>query len=60
MGCGMSLKVHFLHSHLDSFSENLDAVSDEQGECFHQDIATMEKRYLDHWNPECWGIIAGF
>jgi hypothetical protein len=28
MGCNMSLKVHFLGSHLDFFPENLGAVSD--------------------------------
>ena len=33
------------HSHLDFFPPNLGAVSDEQGERFHQDIAIMEKRY---------------
>ena len=33
-----SLKVHFLHLHLAFFPENLGAVSDEQGEQFHQDI----------------------
>ena len=38
-----SLKIHFLHSHLDFFPENLGAVSDEHGETFHQDIAYMEK-----------------
>ncbi len=36
--CSMSLKVHFLDSHLDYFCENLDAISEEQGERFHQDI----------------------
>ncbi|KAI6658163.1 Receptor-type tyrosine-protein phosphatase epsilon-like [Oopsacas minuta] len=45
MGCRMSLKLHFLHSHLDFFPENLSAVSDEQGERFHQDILRMENRY---------------
>src|SRR6218665_3465142 len=44
MRCNMSLKIHFLHSHLDFFPEHLGAVSDEHGERFHQDIATMEKR----------------
>jgi hypothetical protein len=43
--CDMSLKIHFLHSHLDFFPQNLAAVSDEHGERFHQDIAVMEKRY---------------
>jgi hypothetical protein len=41
----MSLKVHFLGSHLDFFPENLGAVSDQHGERFHQDISNMEKRY---------------
>lgn len=41
----MSLKIHFLADHLDFFPENLGAVSDEQGERFHQDIAMIEQRY---------------
>ncbi|GBO33464.1 hypothetical protein AVEN_123576-1 [Araneus ventricosus] len=43
LGCSMSLKVHFLDSHLNYFSENLGAVSEEQGEIFHQDIKEMER-----------------
>ena len=31
IGAKMSIKVHFLHSHLDRFPENLGALSDEQG-----------------------------
>ena len=30
MGCCMSLKMHFLHLHLEFFPKNLGAVSDEQ------------------------------
>jgi hypothetical protein len=45
MGRNMSLKVHFLDSHLDFFPENLCAGSDEHGERFHRDISNMEKRY---------------
>ena len=41
----MSIKVHFLHSHLDKFPENLDDVSDKQGERFHQQIKVMEEQY---------------
>ena len=41
--CNMSVKVHFLHSHLSYFPENLGAFSEEQGERFHQDIKVMEK-----------------
>ena len=43
--CRMSIKVHFLHSHLDFFPSNLGAVCEEQGKRFHQDIKTMERRY---------------
>ena len=38
LGINMSIKVHFLHSHLDRFPENLGDVSDEQGEWFPQGI----------------------
>ncbi|UYV74694.1 hypothetical protein LAZ67_12000587 [Cordylochernes scorpioides] len=43
--CNMSLKIHFLHSHLDFFPDSLGTVSDEHGERFHQAISSMEKRY---------------
>lgn len=45
MGVSMSLKIHFLNSHSDFFPENLGAVSDEHGERFHQDIASIERRF---------------
>ena len=45
IGCNMSLKIHFLDSHLDFFPDNLCAVSDEHRERFHQDISALEKRY---------------
>lgn len=51
LGCNISLKIHFLHSHLDFFPENCGAVSDEHGERFHQDISKMEKRYAGKWSP---------
>ena len=35
---------HFLDSQLDYFPENLEAVSEEQGERFQQDIKEMAKR----------------
>lgn len=38
-------KIHFLHSHLDRFPDNLGDYSEEQGERFHQDIRIMEERY---------------
>ena len=37
--------MNFLHPYLNFFPPNLGAVSDEQGERFHQDIVTMEKTY---------------
>jgi len=39
----MSVKVHFLHSHANYFLENVEAMIEEQGESFHQDITTIEK-----------------
>ena len=62
MGCNMSLKIHFLHSHLDFFPSNCGDVSDEHGERFHQDIAVMEKRYQGRWSPSmladyCWTLV---
>jgi hypothetical protein len=61
MGCNMSLKVHFLGSHLDFFPENLGTVSDEHGERFHQDSYNMEKRYQGKWSLSmladyCWTL----
>ncbi|GFW25147.1 uncharacterized protein TNCV_2262051 [Trichonephila clavipes] len=58
LGCNMSVQVHFLHSHLDYFPENLGTVSEEQ-ERFHQDIKEMEHRYQGRWNVKimadyCW------
>jgi len=45
MSYKMSLKIHFLHSHLDIFLDNLGALSDEQDERFHQDILQTKQRY---------------
>ena len=50
LGCNMSIKLHFLNSHLDQFPDNLGAVSDEQGERFHQDLKIMEEHYQGHWD----------
>ena len=53
----MSLKIHFLHSHVNFFPPNLGAVSDEHGERFHLDITKMESNYQGKWNP---GMMADF
>lgn len=62
LGCRMSIKLHFLHSHLDFFRSNLGAVSKESGERFHQDILVMEKRYQGRWDAAMmgdyvWGLV---
>jgi len=61
LGCNMSLKLHFLASHLDYFPSNLEAVSEEQGERFHQDLKEVERRYQGRWDVNmmadyCWSI----
>ena len=61
LGCNMSIKLHFLHSHLDRFPENLGDVSGEQGERFHQDIKMIEKWYQGRWDKRimadyCWSL----
>ena len=62
LGCRMSIKVHYLHSHLSEFPENLGDVSEEQGERFHQDVKVMEERYQGRWNCKmmadyCWSLM---
>ena len=61
LGCTMSIKVHYLHSHLDRFPENLGDKSEEQGERFHQDLKIMEERYQGRWDTHmmadyCWNL----
>jgi hypothetical protein len=41
----MSLKIHFLDSHLDFFPDDLGTVSEKHGERFHQDIFALERGY---------------
>ena len=62
LGANMSIKVHYLFSHLDRFPENLGDLSKEQGERFHQDFKTMEERYQGRWDDHmmanyCWSIM---
>ena len=57
----MSIKIHYLFSHLDRFPENLWELSEEQGERFHQDIKVMEERYQGRWDTHmmadyCWNL----
>ena len=62
LGIHMSIKVHYLHTHLDCFSHNLGDYSEEQGERFHQDIKVMEERYQVRWDDNmmadyCWNLL---
>lgn len=62
LGARMSLKIHFLHSHLDFFPQNLGAMSDEQGERAHQDLMKIERSYQGFWDESmlgdyCWGLL---
>lgn len=59
VGARMSIKMHFLSSHLDYFPDNCGDLSEEQGERFHQDIRVMEERYQGRWDVNmladyCW------
>lgn len=45
LGCSMTIKIHFLESHLEFFPDNLGQLSDEQGERAHQDLKRLEQRY---------------
>jgi hypothetical protein len=54
LGVINELKNAFLNSHLD-YLFNLGAVSEEQGEGFHQDIKEMERRYRGRWNVNMMG-----
>ena len=61
IGANMSIKVHYLHSHLNNFPDNCGDYSDEQGERFHQDLKVMEDRYQGRWDKRmmsdyCWSI----
>ena len=51
----MSLKLHFLCSHLDFFQDNLGDFSEKHGERFHQDIKPMERRYQGRWDSAMMG-----
>lgn len=55
--CDMSLKVHYLHSHLSLLPQNAADVSDEYVEIFYQDISQMGTRYKGKWSP---AMLAGF
>ena len=58
----MSIKFHYLFSHLGRFPDNLGEVSEKQGESFHQAIKNMEMRYQGQWDSRmmsdyCWSLM---
>lgn len=58
----MSLKIHFMHCHLDWFERQSPTESDEHGERFHQVAAPLEHWYsgkkLDSLLADlCWNLI---
>ena len=60
----MSIKMHYLFSHIDRSPENLGAMSDEQEERFYQDKIEMETRYQRRWDAAmmgdyCWTLKRG-
>jgi len=60
LGCNMSLKLHFLHSHVGFFSENIAAVSKEN--CTEGSIRIFPKSQRDTVEnrvPICWLHTAG-
>lgn len=62
IGTNLTLKMHFLKSHINFFPENLGVFSDEQGERFHQDLSDMEQRFNGRFIPNmlgeyCWGLL---
>ena len=61
LGCNMSVKMHYLFSHMDRFPKNLGSMTDEQGERFHLDLKEMETRYQGRWDAVmmadyCWNL----
>lgn len=61
IGVNMSLKIHFLHHHQDTFDTQMPSESDEHGERFHQVSAQLEHWYsgkkLDSLLADlCWNL----
>jgi len=61
IGCNVSLKIHFLESHLDFSLENFGEVSGEHGGRFHKNILAMEEQYQGKWTSSilaesCWTL----
>ena len=46
----MNVKVHYLHSHLNHFLENLEGQREEPSEWFQPNFKTMEGKYREDWD----------
>ena len=62
IGTNMSIKIHYLFSHLDCFPTNLGDYCEEQGKRFQQGFKTMEERYQGRWDDHmmadyCWNLM---
>lgn len=60
--CNMSLKMHYLVSHIDWFPKNLESMSKDQGEWFHQEMKVMKTLYQGRWDAVmmadyCWRLM---
>jgi hypothetical protein len=58
----MSLKLHFLHSNLDFFPENVQAISDEHGKGFLRIFPKLKRGTMENGSPnilaDCyWSLI---
>ena len=59
MGCNMSLKIHFLDSHLNFFPDNLGAVSEEHGNVSTKTFLPWKRGTRDRGVQECLLTIVG-
>jgi hypothetical protein len=60
--CRMTVKLHFIDAHIDYFPENVGQMGEEQGERFHQEISSLEKRYNNRFGSNiladyCWSLV---
>ena len=65
LGAGISIKVHYLFSHLVNFPENLSDLSEEQGGAVSLDIKLMEERYQGRLDSHmmanyCWSLMRNY
>ena len=61
LGCNMSVKMHYLFSHIERFPGNPGSMSDDKVERFHQDLKEMETMYQGGWDAVmiddfCWNL----